>query len=83
MSTFQDTVLLRRISLFFVYTGANFALRELTHFFDPLSDPFSDPEPGIFQWNGYPYAGYVFPKLPANTPKNGLMGLFVMANHRS
>ncbi len=32
MSTFQDTVLLRRISLFFVYTGANFALRELTHF---------------------------------------------------
>lgn len=25
-----------RFSLFFVYTGANFALRELTHFFDPL-----------------------------------------------
>ena len=68
-----------RFSLFFVYTGANFALRELTHFFDPLSDP----EPGICQWNGYPYVGYVFPKFPANTPKNGLTGQFVMSNHRS
>ena len=78
-----------RFSLFFVYTGANFALLELTLFFDPLfccgplSDPFSDPEPGICQWNGYPYVGYVLPKLPANTPKNGLTGLFVMPNHRS
>ena len=54
------------------------ALPELTCF-----DPFSDPEPGIRQWNWYPYVGNVLPKLPANTPKNGLTGLFVMPNRRS
>lgn len=60
----------------------------LTYFFpllppDPLSDPYPDPEPVTSQWNSHLYVGYVLRKPPANTPKNGLTGLFVMPNHRS
>lgn len=77
-----------RLSLFFVYTGANFALLPVDPFFlappsDPLSDPYPDPEPVTSQWNSHLYVGYVLRKPPANTPGKDPTGLYVTANHPS